>query len=209
MLTLLLPFASPLFFFLLRELANNNIPPNSVEKELDGTSLMKILQDKTNEDFKKRAIFTEINKDRAVTTEKYKYYWKQIEDMGSGKKCGKGGDPGTIAKFDHVDNYDDLVQLYNLETDSLEQNNLAGSGLPEEAELKLLLECHLAKTSIQGGKVFGKQCDGVDSLVDVGGMTSSPSASPDVDADSSASSLSVTRIGVGITALASAFLFVQ
>jgi arylsulfatase A-like enzyme len=152
--------------------------PNSIEREIDGTSLLKILKDPTNAEFKKRAIFTAISKDRAVVTETHKYIWKQIESSGSGIGCGTEGDPGTIARTDHAQNYDDLVQLYDLANDSGEQSNLAGSGDPKETQLKALIDCHLYQTSVFGRAVFGAPCDGVEEFVDRG-ETNSIDASGD------------------------------
>ena len=96
---------------------------------------------------KRTTVFVELNKDRGAVTSEFKYIQKNVESYpsGGGKGCGAPSTSGQAKNYPHAS---DLIQLYDLANDNIEQTNILSTSESVASSMKKQLDCHIKKTSI-------------------------------------------------------------
>lgn len=105
-----------------------------------------------------RVIFSELNKNRAAISTKWKYIRLGLEKYADGAKYCQ--DPGVAIQAASYPGKSEMEQLYDLINDGGEQKNIARVEEGGKSEMQGALECHLKKTKI-GSDDYSTKCEGV------------------------------------------------
>jgi len=125
---------------------------------MDGSSLVDEITRQEKED---RVIFSELNKDRAAISTRWKYMRLGLETYAGGPKNCQ--DPGVANQASSYPGKSDSEQLYDLGKDGGEQDNVAEETPTASNEMNGFLECHVKRTSI-GSTDYATNCDGATPL---------------------------------------------
>ena len=137
-------------------LASGTAPSKSDVNKMDGTSILSEIS--TQASGTARTIFSELNKDRTAISTKWKYIRRNVENYAGGaiKMCQE---PDVSYQASSYPNKLDMVQLYDLATDGMEQNNVANGNADVKATMEGALECHLKMSKI-GSVDYSTNCEG-------------------------------------------------